>query len=250
MLRFDHLTTITTIMCIAPASVLAQTDARKLIEQAAAAHGGLDALAKYSAARIKVKGSYVFQGRTVPYSGQSVYSMPDRLHSTVELTIQNVTRKVEQIQNGDRSGMLVAGLAQHLSDAQSQELKMSLYCQNVARLAPLLKDEKFNLSTAGDKSIDGKLASGIRIAYPGRKEVTLYFDADTHLLVMLERPGFDAAGAKADQQEFYSDFRTANGLKYAGKTRVVQNGKMTLESEVMEFQPLERVDNKEFALPP
>ena len=142
-----------------------------MIERGAVAHGGLDILAKYPAARIKVKGSYVFQGRPVPYSGQSVYSMPDRLHSTVELTIQNVARTVEQIQNGERSGMLVAGIAQHVSDAQSQELKMSLYCQNVARLVPLLKDEKFNLSTAGDKSIDGKSAIGVRVAYPGRKEV-------------------------------------------------------------------------------
>jgi len=251
MLRrdFDHLTTLTAIMFIAPASVFAQTDARKLIEQGAVAHGGLDNLAKYPAARIKVKGSYVFQGRPVPYSGQSVYSMPDRLHSTVELTIQNVARTVEQIQNGERSGLLVAGIAQHLSDAQSQELRMSLYCQHVARLVPLLKDEKFNLSTAGDKTIDGKPASGVRVEYPGRKEVTLYFDADTHLLVMLERPGFDSAGAKVDQQEFYSDFRNASGLKYAGKTRVMQNGKMTLESGVIEFQPLERVDAKEFALP-
>ena len=29
----------------------------------------------------------------------------------------------------------------------------------------------------------------------------------------------------------------------------MQNGKLTLESGVIEFQPLERVDAKEFALP-
>jgi hypothetical protein len=231
-------------------TAFAQADARTLIEDAAAAHGGQENLAKYAAARIKVKGSYVVQGQPVPYLGQSVYLMPDRVRSTVELTIKNVARTVEQIQNGDRSAMLVAGLAQQVTDAQAQELKMSLYCQNLARFVPLLKDSKYTLSTAGEKTIDAKRALGVRVSHPGRKDVTLYFDADSHLLVMLERPGVDANGAKTDQQEFYTDFRTANGLKYAGKTRVVQNGKVTLESEVLEFQPLERVDAKEFALPP
>jgi hypothetical protein len=145
MVCYGQLIAVTAIAVLASSPVNAQTDARKLIEQAAAAHGGLETLAKYPAARIRVKGSYFIQGRPMPYSGQSVYLMPDRLHSTVELTIQNVVRSVEQIQNGDRSVMLVAGLAQHVSDAQSQELKMSLYCNNVARLVQLLIEDILSL---------------------------------------------------------------------------------------------------------
>ena len=146
--------------------------------------------------------------------------------------------------------MIVGGLAQHVTEAQGLELKTSMYCQNIARLVPLLKDSKFTLIAVGDKLIDDKRAAAVRVASAGHKDITLYFDAESHLLVMLERPGFDAAGGQLDQQEFYSDFHTASGLKYSGKTKVVQNGKVTRESEVIEFQPLERVDAREFALPP
>jgi hypothetical protein len=90
----------------------------------------------------------------------------------------------------------------------------------------------------------------VRVSSSGRKDVTLYFDAESHVLVMLERPGFDANGVKAEQQEIYSDFRSAGGIKYAVKTQALQSGKVTRESEVIEFQPLEKVDSKEFALPP
>jgi hypothetical protein len=250
MFRFSPLAVLAGLGALAPLTAFAQTDARKVIEEAAAAHGGLENLAKHPAARIKVKGTYLVQGQPVPYAGQSVYFMPDRVRSTVELTIKNVPRTVEQIQNGERSAMIVGGLTQHVTESQAQELKMSLYCQNLARFVPLLKEPKYTLTPASDKLIDDKRAFGVRVSSAGHKDVTLYFDAESHLLVMMERPGFDANGLKAEQQEFYSDFRSAGGIKYAGKTKAVQNGKVILESEVIDFQPLERVDAKEFALPP
>jgi hypothetical protein len=233
-----------------PATARAQTDARPIIEDAVKAHGGMETLGKYPGARIKVKGTVEVQRQPAPYSGQSVYLMPDRVKSTVTLTIQNIARTIETIQNGERSAMIVGGLAQHVAEAQAQELRTSLYCQNLARLVPLLKESKYTLTAAGEKIIDDKKVVGVRVASAGHKDVTLYFDAESHLLVMLERPGFGADGGKLDQQEFYSDFRTASGLKYAAKTKVVQNGKVTRETEVAEFQPLERVEAREFAIPP
>lgn len=249
MIVLQRLAALAILAGLAPADSHAE-DAKAIIEQAAAAHGGVETLAKYPAARIKVKGTIEVQRQQAPYSSQSVYFMPDRVRSTVTLTIQNVARTVEQVQNGDRAAMIVGGLAQHVTEAQGQELKTSMYCQNIARLVPLLKDSKFTLTAVGDKLIDDKRTAAVRVASAGHKDITLYFDAESHLLVMLERPGFDAAGGQLDQQEFYSDFHTASGLKYAGKTKVVQNGKVTRESEVIEFQPLERVDAREFALPP
>jgi hypothetical protein len=112
-----------------------------------------------------------------------------------------------------------------------------------------LKDRRFNLTSVGRKPIDGKPAEGVRVSAAGQKDVVLYFDDASHLLVMVDRPGFDANGAKVQQQEYYTDYRSANGLKYSAKNRVVQNGKPVLQSEVIEFTPLERVDSKEFAIP-
>src|SRR5438876_2769021 len=234
MNRFAPFAAVVVLAILAPNRSVAQADARVLIDQAVAAHGGADVLAKHPAARIKVKGTYLVQGKELAYSGQSVFLLPDRVRSAVELTIDGKPHAVTQIQNGEKSAMIVGGMSQHVPEVQVQELKLSLYCQNLAHLTPLLKDSKYALTAAGDKMIDDKPVNCVRVTSAGQKDVLLCFDATTHLLAMLERPGHDAKGGKIDQQEFYSDYRVANGIKYAGKTRVVQGGKVTLQSEVVE----------------
>ena len=52
---------------------------RPIIEQAAAAHGGVGNARNFPPARIKVKGTIEVQRQQAPYWGQSVYFMPDRV---------------------------------------------------------------------------------------------------------------------------------------------------------------------------
>jgi hypothetical protein len=88
------------------------------------------------------------------------------------------------------------------------------------------------------------------VSAEGHKDVRLYFDRQTNLLVAIERPGFDDLGKPAEHWEYFSDFREANGLKYPTKTLIKQNGKRYLESETTEFKPLEKVDSREFQINP
>lgn len=238
------------ILLATPADLCGQPSPRSIIEKAAEAAGGIETLTKRPGARIKVKGTYFLQGKEVPFQGQSVYMMPDRIRSSLEMSIQNVPRSIVQVLNRDKAALFVAGVAQQVTDPQLQELRMSAHCQNIARLVPLLSDSKFALADAGEKSTDGEKLIGVRVSSAGFKDVTLYFSAQTNLLAMLERPGHDANGKSVQQVDHFSEYRTANGQKYAAKTRATQGGKVVLQSEAIEFIPLERVDAKEFALTP
>jgi len=113
-----------------------------------------------------------------------------------------------------------------------------------------LKDTKYRLAAAGEKSIDGQSAIGVAVTSDGHKEVRMYFDKKSGLLIAIERVGHNAQGKAVDQSESYSGYREANGLKYPTKTLVKQGGKKYLESEVTEFKPLEKVDPKEFSVNP
>lgn len=228
----------------------AQSEPRAIVEQAVAAAGGMETLSKHPGARIKMKGVYQLQGKEAPFTGQSVYLLPDRARSTLEMTIDNVPRSIVQVLNGDKGAMFFAGLAQQVTDAQLQEMRMAVHCQNVAGLTPLLSDRKFTLASVGEKTVDGEKLIGVRVASPGFKDVTLYFSEQTHLLSLLERPGFDSNGKPIPQTDHYSDYRTANGQKYAAKLKATQGGKVLLQSEILDFVPLQKVDAKEFALTP
>lgn len=249
MSHSTRIAALTTVVWFLPLPALAQFDARKVIEQAATAHGGIETLTKYPAAKVKAKGTYVPDGQPSPCSSESVYWLPDRVHSKLDICAQRNSQTIEQIQNGERTALIVAGLMQHMSDAQAHELKMSLYCRDLGRLAPLLSDSKYVLAAAGTKDVQGRATKAVRVSRTGFQPVTLYFDPESHLLVAMERPGFDAKGGKVDQQEEFSDFKQVAGIKYPSKTKVRQKGQVVLESEVTEFTPLEQVDPKAFAIP-
>jgi hypothetical protein len=240
---------LTLAFALAPAA-RAQDDARTIIEKAIQAHGGAAALDKYVAGRSKAKGKIVFRNTEYPYTAQTVFHLPDRIKVASEITAPGLRRNTVQILNGGKTAMFADGLAQHLAPAQADEMKVALYVQNVTRLTPLLKDGRFKLAAAGEKAIDGRPTTGVRVSSDGQKDVRLYFDRGTGLLAAVERPGFDAQGKPTDQLEVYSDYRETGGLKHPGKTVILQSGKSYIESETVEFQPLEKVDPKEFTANP
>jgi hypothetical protein len=225
---------------------VAADDASAIVDKAIDAHGGTAALSRYPAGRVKTRGTIVLRDKHESFTSQSIYQMPDRLRVTIEMTVQGQKWTVVQVQNGERSSLNVGGLEQHMAESQTQEMKLALNAQNIARLVTL-KDPKYRLTMAGENSFDGHATVGVRVSTTGAKDVTLHFDARTMLLAVLERPGFDANGSKVQRQDFYSDYRTADGLKYAGKTVVKKDGSLLLESEVQEFKPLEKIEPRQLA---
>ena len=239
-----------TLIAVAIAVILApaahgQDAARALVEKAIQAHGGA-ALDKFPAGRAKVKGTILIRGSEFPFTMERVFLMPGKLRATSEIVSQNVQRTVTYISNGNSIAAFAGGLAQELPATQIQEMKTAVYVQNLMRLTPLLNDKKIKIANSGEKSIEGQPALGVIVSTEGHKDVRLYFDKITTLLVAIERPGYDDQGKVVEHLEVYGRYREANGLMYSTKTLIKQNGKRYMESETLEFKPLEKVDSKEF----
>jgi hypothetical protein len=226
-----------------------QDVARAVVEKAIEAHGG-GALTKYPAGRSKSKGNVIIQGTEFPFTSELTYQMPGRVRSTFEVVTANLRRTVTYVANGEKVAAFAGGLAQDMPASQAKELRTAVYVQNLTRLTPLLNEKRFRVATGGDTTIEGQPTVGVIVSSDGQKDVRLYFDRQSNLLAAVERPGFDAVGKPVEHLEVYSGYREANGLKYPTKTLVRQDGKRYLESETVEFKPLERVDPKEFQLAP
>lgn len=229
-------------------TVRAQDDVKATIEKAIQAHGGAEKLDKFPAGRVQSKGSISAQGGEVPFSSTTIYQLPDRVKNTIEFTTSAGTRGVTQILSGDKVGVFISGLPQQVLPAQAEEMKQAAHTRHLVRLTPLIKGDKYKLADAGEKEIGGKAATGVKVAADGYREVRMYFDKTTGMLLALERQGYDAAGKLTDRQEIFSDYREAEGIKYPSHTTVMQDGKRYIVSEVLSFKPLTKADSREFTL--
>ena len=241
---------LTAVLTVCLASAARGEDAvQALIEKASQAHGG-PALDKYPAGRAKAKGTIVLKGNEYPFTVERVYHVPGKFRITSEVVIMGVGRPVTCAVFGNTISANAGGLPQELPKSQIDELRTAVHVQAIARLTPLLKDKKYKLSSAQDKSFEGKPTFGVTVSAEGYKDVRLYFDRQTNMLVAIERMGFDELGKPTEHLDLFSDYREINGLKYPTRTLVKQNGKRYLDSETTEFKPLEKVDSREFQINP
>jgi hypothetical protein len=226
-----------------------QDDAKAIVEKAIQAHGGAAALDKYKAGRIKSKGVVSVAGMEITVAGTSVYQLPDKSKSQMEMETMGQKIAVVQLVTGDKVTMSLNGMKRDdLPEAQLAEMKVPLYLQTVYQLTPLLK-EPFALKALGESKFQDRPVLGVQVSSKGQKDVKLYFDKESGLLVRLERTGLDPQSLEESPlEQVFSDYKDFGGIKRPVKTTVLQGGKKFLESEVLEFKPLEQVEAKEFEL--
>ena len=98
--------------------------------------------------------------------------------------------------------------------------------------------------------IKGKTAVGVTASREGKKDVNLFFDKKTGLIVKTESRGRDLmSGQEVTEERFITEYQDMNGEKAAKKIEVQRDGKAFLEAEVLEVQILQKLDDGEFVQP-
>ena len=104
-------------------------------------------------------------------------------------------------------------------------------------------------SLADEVEVDGKPAAGVLVKAAGQRDVTLYFDKESGLLVKAAFKANIPMQGETDQEVLFSDYQEQNGLKLPRKVVVLQGGRKIVETKVVKVELLDKVDDKEFAKP-
>lgn len=230
-------------------TALAQDDAKAVVRKAIDAHGGSQLLDKYPAAKVRSKGTMTFLGQMVPFESTATYQMPDKMKEVQTVQVAGIKKNVTQLQVGDQVRIMLDGVEMKIEDKDKPKYRQMIYVQNLYRLTPLLDDKTCKLSLVEDKTVSDRTAHGVKATAEGRQDVIFYFDKGTNMLVKTQRTGFDQTGAEAPMEEVFSVYKDVKGYMYPSKTTVYLRGKKFLESEVIEFLPLERFEPVEFEKP-
>ena len=230
-------------------------DAKAVVEKAIKARGGADNLAKYKADVLKVKGAVHVSGLDIDFTGEISFQQPDKSRTVIEGTVMGTNFKSTRVVNGDKGWIDdLLGAARQQRDMSKEELAEERESQNansIIRLA-VLTDKAYTLSTVGESKVGDKAAVAILVKRKGYRDVSLFFDKKTHLLLKTETRVKDPQGGgdtEFTQEAFYDDYKKVGDLQVAHKQTVKRDGKAYLESEATEFKPEEKLDDGLFAKP-
>ena len=222
--------------------------ARALVDKAVKAHGGADALAKVPAVTVKFKGTAHAMGQAFPFTGEVASQGADRSKIDIEIEVMGQKFRFVSVVNGDKGWIKMGDATNEMDKEQLAEAQEQARAGWVATLVPL-KDKAFTLATTGEIEIDKRPALGVKVSSKGHRDVDLYFDKETGMLVKTEARAKDEGGKEVTDETFYADYKDVQGVKQAMKVTVKRDGKLYVEGEVTEYQLGESLDASVFAKP-
>jgi hypothetical protein len=231
-----------------PARADDQADALKIIDKAIKAVGDEAKLAKMPASTWKMKGTFHGMGAEIPYTGDGAMQLPDKSRLALSFDAGGQQFTFVMVFNGDKGWMKINDMAMDMDADRVAEQKESMHVNQVVRLVPL-KDKAFALSPAGESKLDAKTVVGVRVSSKGHRDVNLYFDKDSGLLVKSDTQVKDDAGQEVKQETFYSDYKETDGVKHPTKVVIKRDGMLYIEGENSDWKPAEKLDDQLFTQP-
>jgi hypothetical protein len=225
-------------------------DMKALIEKAIKAHGGAEKLSKNKATTMKFKGKVYAVADGLDYTGELALQTPGKIRTDINFEVMGMKFDVINIVNGDKGWVSLNGKTEELPKEAVEEGKEQLYADWVGRIYPLT-DKEYKLSPLGESKVGEKEAVGVKVSRKDHRDINLYFDKKTSLLLKVEHQIKDymAGGMEFSQESLMEDYKEVDGVQTPMKLLVKRDGKNYLDAEITEVKFLEKLDDKTFDKP-
>jgi len=220
-----------------------------IVNKAIGAHGG-----KAAVARLNIMSWGGEMKSTLPGVGEvtgtwmQAWRLPDRLKDVQELQIKGMKSSKIQVFNGNQAWVSWNGQTRVLRGKELAIMQQEMYAEIFDKIAPLM-DKGYELSTVDEIKVEGRPAAGIKIAFKNRRDIILYFDKESGLLVKRENQTTDGTGKLVRAELYYSDYHEIDGLKLYSKSMAYLDGKKFAEFTITEFTTFDQLNDNVFAKP-
>jgi hypothetical protein len=228
---------------------MAQEEARAVIQRAIVAHGGLEKLSRIRADKVQFKGTLHIGTAEVPFTNDLTVQAPGQFKSVHRLGEPGRVRTIVHLLDGDKATIVVDGRPQPVSGSNLAQMRQTLQLEAALKLVPLLTDPAFQVAPLGEFQNDGRVVVGVRVCGGGQRDLRLYFDRETALLVKTEHLLDGAGGKDVKQEAYYADYREMGGYLRACKVTAFRDGKKVMEAQLVEAHALDHIDAAEFSRP-
>jgi hypothetical protein len=214
-------------------------DPKAVIAKGIKAVGGEEKIVKMPAMTWKETGTYHGMGQPFPYTGNYAVQLPDKFRMEIEGIFTIVVNGDKGWENGDE-----------MEKDKLADQKENQYALWVASLVPL-KDSAFNVSSLPETKVNNRPAVGIKVTRPNHRDVQLYFDKDSGLLVKSATRvrSQEEGGKEVNQETYFENHKDVDGLKMATKIMIKRDDKPYVEAEMSELKRADKLDAKLFEKP-
>jgi hypothetical protein len=225
-------------------------DARTIVDKAIKAHGGGDTLKKYPGSVSTFKGTVSGMGMEIPMTGEISVFGATKVKVNITIDAGGQTLKIVNVVNGDKGWTKLNDAVTELDKDAVKEAGDNQHAGWVASLAPLVDGKGYTLATTGEHAVGDKKAVGVKVTTKGKRDVDLYFDKDTGMLIKFAHTVKDeGSGQEVLEETTYSEFKEFSGLKQAVKMSTKRDGKPYLDAEISDVQLSEKLDEGMFGKP-
>lgn len=229
-------------------SVMAQDATKTLLERAIKAHGGEEQLGKLRSGHSHTQGTLHLHGG-ITFSQDSYFHLPGRIKEVLQTESNGKKSMIVTVFNQGKGAIEVESRYQDVDARILTELAESAHLADVTRLV-VLKDKNYELSPVEEIKVEERPAVGFKVSRKGFRDVTLYFDKESSLLVKTHRQTLDTlVNRQVSEDKYYGGYKEVGGLKTPRKIVVLRDGKKFMEAEATEVKFVEKMDESIFALP-
>jgi hypothetical protein len=227
-------------------------EARAVIDKAIHAQGGIEKLKSIDKAFLaKGKGTISAMGMDLDFTIDIFSQPPDKSKAIINLSAGGQQLTIIQVFNGKKGWVSFMGQTKDAEKEEIDEHLAMIHVEAVSNLYTLTTDRACKLSPLGESKVDGKEVVGVQVTKKDKRDVNLYFDKKSHLLVKSEYRAMDPfTKQECAQEKLYSEYKELlPGIKMAAKQTVNNDGKLFMHFEMTEVRGVERHDDSVFARP-
>jgi hypothetical protein len=220
---------------------------RAIIQRGIDAQGGEEKVAKLVNGpwRAKVKG----KAGWLTITGELFHAPPNGKITTTLGPPGVAGAEVVVVTKGDRTWRRILGITGEVTGKEREEMLDGGYRHHVCNLTPLLRETGFQLSVLPEATVSAQPATGIRVQSQGHRDIDLYFDKTTGLLVKTESRILQVGKPPIVLEKILSNYRDIDGLKLAMTFTKFENKRQTSVEEYVDFQFVDHIDDREFEKP-
>ncbi len=237
------------LFLLVPTARAGEDEAAAIIDKAIKAHFPKGVDKKNTGLRTKSKGKLHVMGLDIDFTQEVAIQMPNKLKEAMDLNVMGNSVTVTSIYNGKEAWIRAGDKDVPVDKDLLAEFEEAMYTIKLMD-GLFVKDKGVKLATVGEIKVKDKPAVGVTVSREGKKDINLFFDKETGLIVKVElRKKDQTSGEEVTEERIITEYQDVSGRKVAKKVEVLHDGKPFLEAEVQEVQVVEKIDDSEFAKP-